>query len=183
MCMCKHVNAYVLVLVLVHACICIHRGFVLVCAAVSSTANTHSTRTHTGGTYPVSAVLGSHEVILGIKPGQHGSTFGGNPLGCQIAIASLNVIKDEKLAENAQKMGELTRKNLIAMKSPLVTVSPRFFFNYVYTMYSIVLYVCMYICTAYTLYVYSTLTYLLFADCARQGSAQCHCRQARSDRW
>lgn len=74
-----------------------------------------------GGTYPVSAVLGSHEVILGIKPGQHGSTFGGNPLGCQIAIASLNVIKDEKLAENAQKMGELTRKNLNAMKSPLVT--------------------------------------------------------------
>lgn len=75
-----------------------------------------------GGTFPVSAVLGSHEVILGIRPGEHGSTFGGNPLACNIAMASLEVIRDEKLAENAEAMGQLTRKNLTAMNSPLVSV-------------------------------------------------------------
>jgi len=75
-----------------------------------------------GGTFPVSAVLGSHEVILGIKPGEHGSTFGGNPIACKIAMASLEVIKDEKLAENAEKMGQITRKNLESMKSPLLSV-------------------------------------------------------------
>jgi len=75
-----------------------------------------------GGTFPVSAVLGSHEVILGIKPGEHGSTFGGNPLACKIAMASLEVIKDEKLCENAEKMGQLTRANLTAMNSPLVSL-------------------------------------------------------------
>jgi ornithine--oxo-acid transaminase len=114
-----------------------------------------------GGTFPVSCVLGTHEVILcgwvwvgvgvggvgvysererererervhtqsrshsqvilGIKPGEHGSTFGGNPLACKIAMASLDVIKEENLCENAEKMGQLTRKNLLSMKSPLGT--------------------------------------------------------------
>eukprot|EP00960_Hanusia_phi_P010478 306836-Hanusia_phi.AAC.3 len=74
-----------------------------------------------GGTYPVSAVLSSHEVILQVKPGEHGSTFGGNPLACKIAMAALNVLKEENLVANAEKNGELTRKNLHSMKSPLVT--------------------------------------------------------------
>jgi len=75
-----------------------------------------------GGTFPVSCILGTHEVILGIKPGEHGSTFGGNPLACKIAMASLDVIKEENLCENAEKMGQITRKNLVSMKSPLVSV-------------------------------------------------------------
>eukprot|EP00284_Hemiselmis_tepida_P017530 CAMPEP_0174923528 /NCGR_PEP_ID=MMETSP1355-20121228/6646_1 /TAXON_ID=464990 /ORGANISM="Hemiselmis tepida, Strain CCMP443" /LENGTH=442 /DNA_ID=CAMNT_0016169229 /DNA_START=26 /DNA_END=1354 /DNA_ORIENTATION=- len=74
-----------------------------------------------GGTFPVSAVLSSSEVILGIKPGEHGSTFGGNPLACKIGIASLKALREEKMTENAMAMGELTRKNLHDMKSPLIT--------------------------------------------------------------
>lgn len=74
-----------------------------------------------GGTYPVSAVLSSSEVILTIKPGEHGSTFGGNPLACRIGMAALNVLREEKLAENADKMGQILRKNLADLKSPLIT--------------------------------------------------------------
>jgi ornithine--oxo-acid transaminase len=70
-----------------------------------------------GGVYPVSCVLSSHEVILTIKPGEHGSTFGGNPLACAVAIAALNVVKDENLAENAEKMGTLLRKKLVEIES------------------------------------------------------------------
>jgi ornithine--oxo-acid transaminase len=65
-----------------------------------------------GGVFPVSAILASDEVILTIKPGEHGSTFGGNPVACQVAISALNVIKEEKLAENAQLMGEVFRARL-----------------------------------------------------------------------
>lgn len=65
-----------------------------------------------GGVFPVSAILASDEVMLTIKPGEHGSTFGGNPVACQVAISALNVIKDEKLAENAQLMGEVFRARL-----------------------------------------------------------------------
>eukprot|EP00669_Euglena_mutabilis_P001305 TRINITY_DN1162_c0_g1_i2.p1 TRINITY_DN1162_c0_g1~~TRINITY_DN1162_c0_g1_i2.p1 ORF type:complete len:438 (+),score=146.67 TRINITY_DN1162_c0_g1_i2:30-1343(+) len=72
-----------------------------------------------GGTYPVSAVLANDEVMLTIKPGQHGSTFGGNPLGSHIAIAALKVLVEEKLAENAEKMGEIFRKGLNDIKSHL----------------------------------------------------------------
>jgi len=75
-----------------------------------------------GGTYPVSCVLSSDEVILTIKPGEHGSTFGGNPLGCRIGMAALTVLKEEKMVENAQAMGVIMRNNLLNMKSPLVTV-------------------------------------------------------------
>tara|TARA_B110000003_G_scaffold50597_1_gene49626 strand:- start:5645 stop:6871 length:1227 start_codon:yes stop_codon:yes gene_type:complete len=65
-----------------------------------------------GGVFPVSAILASDEVMLTIKPGEHGSTFGGNPVACQVAISALNVIKEEKLAENAQLMGEVFRARL-----------------------------------------------------------------------
>ncbi|HRD39694.1 MAG TPA: aminotransferase class III-fold pyridoxal phosphate-dependent enzyme, partial [Bacteroidia bacterium] len=62
------------------------------------------------------------EVMLCIKPGQHGSTYGGNPLGCKVAIAAMQVVKDEKLAENSQELGEILRKELRAIKSDLITL-------------------------------------------------------------
>ena len=65
-----------------------------------------------GGVYPVSAVLASNEIMSVIKPGQHGSTFGGNPLACAVAIAALEVVKDEKLAKNAERLGDLFREEL-----------------------------------------------------------------------
>ena len=78
-----------------------------------------------GGVFPVSAVLARDEIMLTIKPGEHGSTFGGNPLACEVAMAALNVVKDEKLSENAERLGQLFRerihKNLVE-KSELVTL-------------------------------------------------------------
>jgi len=65
-----------------------------------------------GGVFPVSAVLADDEIMLCIKPGEHGSTFGGNPLACAVAIASLEVIKDEKLAENAERLGIIFRERM-----------------------------------------------------------------------
>ena len=65
-----------------------------------------------GGCYPVSAVLANDDVMLCLKPGEHGSTFGGNPLACAIAMAALEVIKDENLAENADKMGKIFRERM-----------------------------------------------------------------------
>ena len=65
-----------------------------------------------GGVYPVSAVLTSNEIMSVIKPGQHGSTFGGNPLGSKVAMAALEVVKDEKLAENAEKLGRIFRQRM-----------------------------------------------------------------------
>ena len=65
-----------------------------------------------GGVYPVSAVLASNKIMSVIKPGQHGSTFGGNPLACAVAIAALEVVKDENLAENAERLGQLFRDEL-----------------------------------------------------------------------
>ncbi|OGS72346.1 MAG: ornithine--oxo-acid transaminase [Flavobacteria bacterium RIFCSPLOWO2_12_FULL_35_11] len=65
-----------------------------------------------GGVYPVSAVLANNHIMEVIKPGQHGSTFGGNPLAAAVAIAALKVIKDEALAENADKLGKLFRSEL-----------------------------------------------------------------------
>lgn len=75
-----------------------------------------------GGMYPVSAVLANDEVMMCIKPGQHGSTYGGNPLGCKIAMTAMNVVTDEKLAENAQKLGEILRSELRAIKSDRISV-------------------------------------------------------------
>ncbi len=60
-----------------------------------------------GGVVPVSCVLADDEIMLTIKPGEHGSTYGGNPLACKVAIAALEVIKNEKLVENAEKNGEI----------------------------------------------------------------------------
>ena len=65
-----------------------------------------------GGVYPVSAVFSNNNIMSVIKPGQHGSTFGGNPLACAVAIAALDVVKDESLAENAEKLGQLFRSEL-----------------------------------------------------------------------
>jgi ornithine--oxo-acid transaminase len=75
-----------------------------------------------GGIYPVSAVLASDEVMLCIKPGQHGSTYGGNPLAASVAIAALGVVRDEKLAENAQRLGDIFRRemNRIIAAHPIV---------------------------------------------------------------
>lgn len=74
-----------------------------------------------GGVYPVSAVLCDDEVMLTIKPGEHGSTYGGNPLACRVAMAALEVIEEEKLADNAQRMGELLRAELMKAPSDIVT--------------------------------------------------------------
>lgn len=67
-----------------------------------------------GGVYPVSAVLANDGIMNVIKPGQHGSTFGGNPIAAAVAIAALDVVKDEKLAENAEYLGQLFRKEIAA---------------------------------------------------------------------
>ena len=65
-----------------------------------------------GGVYPVSAVLANDDIMMVIKPGQHGSTFGGNPIAAKVAIAALEVVRDEKLAENAQRLGVIFRKEM-----------------------------------------------------------------------
>ena len=65
-----------------------------------------------GGAYPVSAVLANDEIMMVIKPGQHGSTFGGNPVAAKVAIAALEVVKEEELAAKARKMGELFRNEM-----------------------------------------------------------------------
>lgn len=75
-----------------------------------------------GGVYPVSAVLADDEVMLTIKPGEHGSTYGGNPLGCKVAIASLEVLQEEKLAENSEKLGQILRKELASLPQDIVKV-------------------------------------------------------------
>ncbi|MEO5650994.1 MAG: ornithine--oxo-acid transaminase [Ginsengibacter sp.] len=71
-----------------------------------------------GGTMPVSAVLADDEIMLTIKPGEHGSTYGGNPLACTVAITSLEVLKEENLAENAEVLGKLLRDELRKLNSP-----------------------------------------------------------------
>jgi ornithine--oxo-acid transaminase len=73
-----------------------------------------------GGVLPVSAVLSSNEVILTIRPGEHGSTFGGNPLACAVAKAAVEVLLDEKLAERAQRLGQIFRDELKALNSPII---------------------------------------------------------------
>jgi ornithine--oxo-acid transaminase len=77
-----------------------------------------------GGVYPVSAVLSTNEIMNVIRPGNHGSTFGGNPIAAAVAIAALDVVKDEKLAENADRLGEIFRRELseFAETNDLVTL-------------------------------------------------------------
>lgn len=73
-----------------------------------------------GGTMPVSAVLADDAIMLNIQPGEHGSTYGGNPLACKVAMVALAVLKDENLAENAMVMGELFRSELSKINSPYI---------------------------------------------------------------
>lgn len=76
-----------------------------------------------GGMYPVSAVLADNEIMNVIKPGQHGSTFGGNPIACAVAIAALDVVEDEKLSERAEELGKLFRSEIdkLIEKTDLIT--------------------------------------------------------------
>ncbi len=73
-----------------------------------------------GGMLPVSAVLADDQIMLGIKPGEHGSTYGGNPLACAVAITSLQILKDEQLAERSEKLGVLLREELAKLNSPFI---------------------------------------------------------------
>ncbi len=73
-----------------------------------------------GGVLPVSAVLADDEIMLVIKPGEHGSTFGGNPLACKVAVSALEVVKDEKLAERSEKLGQLFRTELAKIDSDMI---------------------------------------------------------------
>jgi len=76
-----------------------------------------------GGMYPVSAVLANDEIMNVIKPGQHGSTFGGNPIACAVAVAALDVVEEEKLSERAEKLGQLFRSEIekLIQKTDLIT--------------------------------------------------------------
>ena len=75
-----------------------------------------------GGTMPVSAVLADNEIMLTIKPGEHGSTYGGNPLACKVAIASLEVLRDEHMAENSAIQGAHLRRELVALNSEHISI-------------------------------------------------------------
>jgi ornithine--oxo-acid transaminase len=73
-----------------------------------------------GGVMPVSAVLADDDIMLNIKPGEHGSTFGGNPVACKVAIAALEVVKEEKLAERAEYLGKIFREELGKVQSDMI---------------------------------------------------------------
>jgi ornithine--oxo-acid transaminase len=75
-----------------------------------------------GGMMPVSVVLCDNEIMMTIKPGEHGSTYGGNPLACRVAMTALQVLKDENMADNATKMGELLRREIKALHSPHIAL-------------------------------------------------------------
>jgi ornithine--oxo-acid transaminase len=73
-----------------------------------------------GGVFPVSCVLANDDIMLCIKPGEHGSTFGGNPIAAKVAIAALDVIKDEKLADNAERLGKIFRDEIRSIESEMI---------------------------------------------------------------
>jgi len=73
-----------------------------------------------GGAYPISAVLADDDIMLVIKPGEHGSTFGGNPIAAKVAMAALQVVKDENLAENAERLGKIFREELKKIDSDMI---------------------------------------------------------------
>ena len=75
-----------------------------------------------GGLMPVSCVLADDEIMLTIKPGEHGSTYGGNPIAAKVSMAALQVIKDENLAENAERLGKVFRERMKAIKSDMVAL-------------------------------------------------------------
>ena len=74
-----------------------------------------------GGMYPVSCVLGSREIMLTVEPGTHGSTYGGNPLGCAVAIRALELVREENLVERAEHLGQIFRQGLQDLNSPMIT--------------------------------------------------------------
>lgn len=83
-----------------------------------------------GGMYPVSAVLADSPIMLCIEPGTHGSTYGGNPLGCAVSIAALEVVRDEKLTERAEVLGERFREGLSKIKTNMIaTIRGKGLFN------------------------------------------------------
>lgn len=73
-----------------------------------------------GGMYPVSCVLGARDVMLAVEPGTHGSTYGGNPLGCAVAIRALEIVRDEGLVERADRLGRLFRTGLEDLRNPII---------------------------------------------------------------
>lgn len=73
-----------------------------------------------GGMYPVSCVLGRRDVMLSIEPGTHGSTYGGNPLGCAVAMRALEIVRDEGLVDNSRRLGEIFRGGLRRIQSPII---------------------------------------------------------------
>ena len=73
-----------------------------------------------GGVFPVSCALADDEIMMTIKPGQHGSTFGGNPIASKVAIAALTAIKEEKMLENVEKMGKIFRQEMKSIKSDMI---------------------------------------------------------------
>lgn len=73
-----------------------------------------------GGMYPVSCVLSSKDIMLSIEPGTHGSTYGGNPLGCAVALKALEIVEKEKMVERAEQLGQHFRRSLEQLKSPLI---------------------------------------------------------------
>jgi len=75
-----------------------------------------------GGMYPVSAVLGRKDVMLTVEPGTHGSTYGGNPLGCAVAIRALEVVQEENLVERAERLGQVFRQGLKDLNSPMIKI-------------------------------------------------------------
>ena len=75
-----------------------------------------------GGVFPVSAVFANDDIMLCIKPGEHGSTFGGNPLACKVAIAALEVVKKEKLAENSERLGRILRRELKSIDTDMISL-------------------------------------------------------------
>jgi ornithine--oxo-acid transaminase len=75
-----------------------------------------------GGLYPVSAVLSSKEIMLVIEPGSHGSTYGGNPLGCAVSIRALELVAEEDLVNKAEKLGRVFREGVAAFKSPITKI-------------------------------------------------------------
>ena len=74
-----------------------------------------------GGMYPVSCVLGSKDIMLTVEPGTHGSTYGGNPLGCAVAIRALEIIHEENMVARAEQAGQKFRQGLRALQSPIIT--------------------------------------------------------------
>lgn len=75
-----------------------------------------------GGMYPVSCVLGRNDVMLTIEPGTHGSTYGGNPLGCAVAMRALEIVRDENMVEHAQTLGQKFRDGLKSLNSPMIKI-------------------------------------------------------------